>query len=80
MATTSEQLKENTPLLKRADGDREEVNGESQQQGAVNDYSRLKKYLKYVGGVILLIIVIEAAINYHKIMDRFQAYIVWVIS
>jgi hypothetical protein len=63
--------------LKRADSDLEEVNSESQQQGAVNDYWRLKKYLKYLGGVILLIAVIEAGINYQKMMDRFQAYIVW---
>jgi hypothetical protein len=57
--------------LKQGDGGPEEANVGGQQSGAVNDYSRLKKYLKYLGAVIVLIILIEAGINYHKIMDRF---------
>jgi hypothetical protein len=66
--------------LKEGDGGPGERNVGGEQPGAVNDYSRLKKYLKYLGAVIVIIILIEAAINYHKIMDRFQAYIVWVSS
>jgi hypothetical protein len=64
--------------LKQGDGGPGESSAGGQQPGAVNDYSRLKKYLKYLGAVIVLIILIEAGINYHKILDRFQAYIVWV--
>jgi len=66
--------------LKRGDGGPGEENSQQQSGAAVNDYSKWKKYLKYLGAVIVLIIAIEAAINYHKIMDRFQAYIVWVSS
>ncbi len=82
MASTAQELRENTPLLKRGgDGGPGEVISEQQPGtagGTVNDYSRMKKYLKYLAAVIVLIILIEAAINYHKIMDRFQRYIVWV--
>jgi hypothetical protein len=70
-------------LKRGGDGGPEEVHSGSQQQqpgAVVNDYSKWKKYLKYLGAAIVVVILIEAAINYHKIMDRFQAYIVWVSS
>ena len=81
MATESERaaLREKTPLLSnRMDGG--PPNEGLVQESAVidNDYSKVKRYLKYLFGIIILVLLIEGAINYHKIMDRFKAYMQWV--
>jgi hypothetical protein len=81
MATESERaaLREDTPLLSnRMDGGPPSEGIKQESAVIVNDYSKAKRYLKYLFGIIILVLLIEGAINYQKIMDRFKAYMQWV--
>lgn len=69
---SSTKPKDTTPLLDA--GNRPDP----QTVEVVNEFSKTKKYLTYVGFAILIAVFIEGLINYHKIMDRFQAYLTWV--
>jgi len=64
--------RDTTPLL-NADN-----KSDPQTVEVVNKFSKTKKYLTLIGFAILIAVFIEGLINFHKIMDRFQAYLTWV--